>query len=167
MRLHRAPPWDAAGRRHDLLPTEEGWRYLATAIDLATREVVGYAMADRHRAELLVAALRMAVGWGALQAGCIFQSDCGSEYPSTEFRNEISKLDMGPSMGRVGSCCDNAAVKSFFAVLKEETGIRIRPDRATARAEVFSFIEAFCSRYNRRRLRKHPEWGYPAPLEIR
>ncbi|WP_052682408.1 DDE-type integrase/transposase/recombinase [Saccharothrix sp. ST-888] len=61
------------------LPTEEGWLYLATAIDLATREVVGYAMADRHRAELPVAALRMAAGRGGLGRGCIFHSDRGSE----------------------------------------------------------------------------------------
>ncbi|WP_329587286.1 DDE-type integrase/transposase/recombinase [Kitasatospora sp. NBC_01250] len=86
------------------LPTEEGWLYRATTIDLAAREVVGYAMADHHRAELPVAALRMAAGRGALERGCIFQSDHGSEYTSSEFRSEISKLDMRQSMGRVGSC---------------------------------------------------------------
>ncbi|MFF7637467.1 DDE-type integrase/transposase/recombinase [Kitasatospora sp. NPDC008050] len=57
------------------LPTEEGRLYLATAFDLATREVVGYAMADHHRAELPVAALRMATGRGGLERGCIFHSD--------------------------------------------------------------------------------------------
>lgn len=146
------------------LPTEEGWLYRATTIDLATREVVGYAMADHHRAELPVAALRMAAGRGALERGRIFHSDRGSEYTSSEFLSEISKLDMRQSMGRVGSCYDNAAVESFFAVLKEEIGIRVRPDRASARAEVFAFIGTF---YNRRRLRRHPEWGYLTPLEIR
>ncbi|MFE5587225.1 IS3 family transposase [Kitasatospora sp. NPDC056531] len=146
------------------LPTEEGWLYLATCIDLATREVVGYAMADHHRAELPVAALRMAAGRGGLERGCIFHSDRGSEYTSNEFRSEIGKLDMRQSMGRVGSCYDNAAAESFFALLKEEIGTRIWPDRASARAEVFAFIETF---YNRRRLRRHPEWGYLTPLEIR
>ncbi|MFJ9847758.1 IS3 family transposase [Kitasatospora sp. NPDC101155] len=146
------------------LPTEEGWLYLATAIDLATREVVGYAMADHHRAELPVAALRMAAARGGLERGCIFHSDRGSEYTSSEFRSEIGKLGMRQSMGRVGSCYDNAAAESFFAVLKEEIGTRVWPDRATARAEVFAFIETF---YNRRRLRRHPEWGYLTPLEIR
>ncbi|GAA2989550.1 hypothetical protein GCM10010519_24160 [Streptomyces lactacystinicus] len=88
----------------------------------------------------------------------------GSESTSSEFRSEIGKLDMRQSMGRVGSCYDNAAAESFFAVLKEEIGARVWPDGATARAEVFSFIETF---YNRRRLRKHPEWGYLTPLETR
>ncbi|MFJ6772645.1 IS3 family transposase [Kitasatospora sp. NPDC091257] len=127
------------------LPTEEGWLYLTTCIDLATREVVGYAMADHHRAELPVAALRMAAGRGGLERGCIFHSDRGSEYTSTEFRTEISKLGMRQSMGRVGSCYDNAVAESFFAVLKEEIGTRIWPDRATARAEIFAFIETFCA----------------------
>ncbi|WP_405682106.1 integrase core domain-containing protein [Streptomyces sp. NBC_00057] len=71
---------------------------------------------------------------------------------------------MRQSMGRAGSCYDNAAAESFFAVLKEEIGTRIRPDRAAARAEIFAFIEAF---YNRKRLRKHTKWGYLAPLETR
>jgi putative transposase len=61
------------------LPTIEGWWYLATVIDLATREVIGYAMADHHRAELVADALRMAAGRGSLQAGCIMHSDRGSE----------------------------------------------------------------------------------------
>ncbi|MFJ5884763.1 hypothetical protein [Kitasatospora cineracea] len=62
-------------------------------------------------------------------------------------------------MGGVGSCCGIAAAESFFAALN---GTRVWPDRASARAEAFAFIEAF---YDRRRLRKHPEWGYPTPLE--
>jgi len=95
-----------------LLPTEEGWLDLATAIDLATREVVGYAMADHHRAELPVAALRMAAGRGVLERGCIFHSDRGSEYMPSEFRSEISKLNMRQSMGRVGSCYDSAAPRA-------------------------------------------------------
>ncbi|MFJ3217570.1 DDE-type integrase/transposase/recombinase [Kitasatospora sp. NPDC086801] len=93
------------------LPAEEGWLYLATCIDLATREVVGYAMADHHRAELPMAALRMAAGRGGLERGCIFHSDRGSEYASNEFRSEIGKLDMRQSMGRVDSCYDNAAAE--------------------------------------------------------
>ncbi|WP_107063908.1 IS3 family transposase [Streptomyces mutabilis] len=68
------------------LPTAEGWLYLACWLDLATREVVGYAMADHHRAKLVVDALDMAHGRGALEPGCVIHSDRGSEYTSTQFR---------------------------------------------------------------------------------
>jgi transposase InsO family protein len=68
------------------LPTLAGWWYLATVIDLATREVIGYAMADHHRAALVVDALQMAAGRGGLKPGCIMHTDRGSEYTSGEFR---------------------------------------------------------------------------------
>jgi hypothetical protein len=66
-------------------------------------------------------------------------------------------LNLRQSCGRTGSCFDNAAAESFWALLKEEIGTRTWPDRATARADVFAFIETF---YNRRRLRKHKVFGY-------
>ncbi|MFF7191667.1 IS3 family transposase [Streptomyces sp. NPDC008222] len=95
------------------LPTLAGWWYLATVIDLATREVVGYAMADHHRAELVVDALKMAAGRGGLQKGCIAHSDRGSEYTSHEYRRLIRELGLRQSMGRTGSCYDIAAAESF------------------------------------------------------
>lgn len=144
------------------LPTAEGWLYLACWLDLATREVVGHAMADHHRTSLVVDALKMAHGRGGLQPGCITHSDRGSEYTSSEFRSEVN--DLGLSCGRTGSCFDNAAAESFWALLKEEIGTRTWPHRATARAEVFAFIETF---YNRRRLRKHKVFGYLTPAETR
>ncbi|MGW6413291.1 IS3 family transposase [Streptomyces vinaceus] len=67
-------------------------------------------------------------------------------------------------MGRTGSCFGNAAAESFWAVLKEEIGTRSWPDRATACADIFDFVETF---YNRRRLRKHTDWGYLTPHETR
>ncbi|MFE0733238.1 IS3 family transposase [Streptomyces antibioticus] len=146
------------------IPTDEGWLYLATWLDLATREIVGYSMADHHRASLVVDALTMAAGRGRLRTGCIVHSDRGAEYTSDELRREISRLGLRQSMGRTGSCYDNAAAESFFALLKAEIGTRRRPDRTTARAEIFAFIETF---YNRKRLRKHPVWGYLTPLETR
>ena len=76
----------------------------------------------------------------------------------------MKKLDLKQSMGRTGSCYDNAAAESLWAVIKEEIGARAWPDRAAARRDVFEFIEAF---YNRRRLRKHPKLGYLTPLETR
>ncbi|MFI5534167.1 IS3 family transposase [Kitasatospora sp. NPDC051853] len=146
------------------LVTLEGKLYLATCIDLATREVIGWAMADRHRAELPVAALRMAAGRGQLERGCIMHTDRGSEYTSGEFREVIRELRMRQSMGRVGSCYDNAAAESWFALLKAEIGTTVWATRAEARAEVFHFVEV---EYNRTRLRKHPEFGYITPLETR
>nr|WP_239085178.1 IS3 family transposase [Streptomyces halstedii] len=146
------------------LPTAEGWLYLACWLDLTTREVVGYAMADHHRASLVVDALRMAHGRGDLQPGCVAHSDRDSEYTSDQFRREVRELGLRQSCGRAGSCFDNAAAESFWALLKEEIGNRTWPDRATARADVFAFVETF---YNRRRLRNHKILGYLTPTETR
>jgi putative transposase len=146
------------------LPTLAGWWYLATVIDLATREVIGYAMADHHRASLVVDALRMAAARGGLKEGCITHSDRGSEYTSREHRALIKELGLRQSMGRTGSCCDNAAAESFFGLLKAEIGTTVWESHDAARADVFRFIEV---EYNRTRLRKHPEYGYVTPLETR
>ncbi len=142
----------------------EGWLYLATWLDLGTREIVGYSMADHHRAFLVVDALTMVAVRGRLQPGSIVHSDGGSEYTSDELRCAMDRLGLRQSMGRTGSCYDNAAAESFFALLRAEIGPRHWPDRTTARAEIFTFIETFD---NRRRLRKHPVWGCLTPLEIR
>ncbi|WP_372412357.1 IS3 family transposase [Streptomyces luteireticuli] len=101
------------------IPTGEGWLYLATWLDLATREVVGYSMAGHRRASLVAGALNMAAGRGRLEPGCIVHSDRGAEYTSDELRQEIRRLGLRQSMRRTGSCYDNAAAESFFAVLKE------------------------------------------------
>ncbi|MER6075934.1 IS3 family transposase [Streptomyces sp. NPDC001817] len=146
------------------LPTLAGWWYLATVIDLATREVVGYAMADHHRAELVVDALKTAAGRGGLQTGCIAHSDRGSEYTSHEYREAIRELGLRQSMGRTGSCYDNAAAESFFGLLKAEIGTTVWDSREAARADIFRFIEV---EYNRTRLRKHPVYGYVTPVETR
>ncbi|WP_229841576.1 integrase core domain-containing protein [Streptomyces brasiliensis] len=105
----------------------------------------------------------MAHGRSGLEPGCVIHSDRG-EYTSAHFRDRISELELRQSSGRTGSCFDNAAAESFWALLKEEIGTRTWPDRATARAEVFNFIETF---YNRRRLRKHKIFGYLTPAETR
>jgi transposase InsO family protein len=146
------------------LPTLMGWWYLATVIDLATREVIGYAMADHHRAELVADALKMAAGRGALKPGCIMHSDRGSEYTSAEFRTLIGEFNLRQSMGRTGICYDNAAAESFFGLLKAEIGTTVWESHESARADVFRFIEV---EYNRTRLRRHPEFGYLTPLETR
>ncbi|MGD3112786.1 DDE-type integrase/transposase/recombinase, partial [Streptomyces sp. YGL11-2] len=88
------------------LPTGEGFLYLACWLDLATREAVGYSMADHHRADLVVDALKMAAGRSRLQPGCVVHSDRGSEYTSSQFRDEIGELGLRQSCGRTGSCFD-------------------------------------------------------------
>ncbi|MFC5779552.1 DDE-type integrase/transposase/recombinase [Streptomyces aureus] len=105
------------------------------------REVVGYAMADHHRAGLVVDALRMAAGRGGLKGGCIAHSDRGPEYTSREYRTPIRELGLRQSMGRTGSCYDNAAAESFFGLLKAEIGTTIWASHEAARADVFRFIE--------------------------
>ncbi|WP_329142649.1 hypothetical protein OIU91_03530 [Streptomyces sp. NBC_01456] len=87
-----------------------------------------------------------------------------AEYTSDEFRTEIRKLRMRRSMGRVGSCYDNAAAESWFVVLKSGIGTTVWATREAARADVFRYIEV---EYNRSRLRRHPDYGYATPLETR
>jgi putative transposase len=144
------------------LPTAEGWLYLATVIDLFSREVVGWSMAGHMRAALVVDALRMAGSRGALAKGAVFHTDRGSQYSAAAFRAAAARLGVRRSMGRTGSCFDNAAAESFFAVLKTEIGTRVWLSRTAARADVFRFIEVH---YNRRRL--HSTLGYRTPHETR
>ncbi|MCA1223862.1 DDE-type integrase/transposase/recombinase [Streptomyces sp. 8L] len=129
------------------LPTAEGWLYLASWLDLATREIIGYSMADHHRAALVLDALDIAAKLGRLQPRCVIHSDRGSEDTSIQLREKIDELQGRQSMGRTGICYDNAAAESFWAVLKEEIGTRFRSDRAAARAEIFTFIETFYNRH--------------------
>ncbi|MEU8653610.1 IS3 family transposase [Streptomyces sp. NPDC048737] len=146
------------------LPTLAGWWYLATVIDLATPEVVCYAMVDHHRAGLVVDALRMAADRSDLKEGCITHSDRGAECSSREYRAVIRELGLRKSGGRTGSCYDNVPAESFFGLLKAEIGTTVWESHEQARADVFHFIEV---EYNRTRLRKHPVYGYVTPLETR
>jgi transposase InsO family protein len=94
------------------LPTRQGWLYLASVIDLCTRRLVGYAMTDHMRAELVFGAIKMAATPSQLAGGAIFHSDRGGEYTSKMFRDVLTDLDLRASMGRVGSCFDNAVAES-------------------------------------------------------
>lgn len=146
------------------IPTADGWLYLAGWIDLATKEVIGWSMGEQHDAALVTAALEMARQRGGLREGCVVHSDRGGEYTAREFREKIAVYGYTQSMGRTGSCYDNAVAESHWAVIKTEIGTRFWPDRASARADLFEFIEVF---YNRQRLRRYPDWGYLTPLEAR
>jgi putative transposase len=145
------------------LPTRQGWLYLASVIDLCTRKLVGYAMAEHMRAELVVNAITMAATHSQLAGGAIFHSDRGSQYTSKVFRDVLTDLDLRASMGRVGSCFDNAVAESWFATLKTEIGTIIWATREQARADVFAFIQ----RYNRNRRHSTLDYLTPEEAELR
>lgn len=131
------------------LRTDQGWLYLATVIDLATRMVIGWQMADHMRTSLVVDALEMARTHGHVAPGAVFHSDRGTQYTSGEFAAYCARVEVRPSMGRTGVCWDNAAAESFFATLKNEMYHRQRfTSRARARFAVAEYIEVF---YNRKR----------------
>jgi len=143
------------------LRTWEGWCYLATVIDLASRRVVGFAVADHMRASLVCDALEMAVGQRQPEAGLIFHSDRGSQYTSQTFRDLLAQSGIRQSLSRPRQCWDNAVAESFFATLKMELVYRQPlPTRAAARTAVFEYVEIF---YNRQRL--HSSLGYRSPTE--
>jgi len=143
------------------LRTGEGWLYLATVIDLATRMVVGWQLAEHLRTSLVTDALAMAIAAGHAPPGAVFHSDRGCQYTSAESATFCADKGLSTSVGRTGVCWDNAAAESFFATLKNEMYYRQRFDtRAQARFAVAEYIEIF---YNRKRL--HSSLGYRTPAE--
>jgi len=143
------------------LRTGEGWLYLATVIDLATKMVTGWQLADHMRASLVTDALDMAITHGRLHPGAVFHSDRGAQYTSAEFARFCQAHHIRTSVGKTGVCWDNAAAESFFGALKNEMYYRQSfPDRARARFAVADYIEVF---YNRQRL--HSALGYRTPAE--
>jgi len=145
------------------IPTWAGWLYLATVIDCFNKEVIGHAMADHMRTSLVTDALEMAARNHRLAAGCIFHSDRGTQYTSTEFAAALAGLHLRQSLGRTGCCYDNALAESFFAALKNEKVHRtVYPTRNKAKQDIAHYIEVF---YNRQRL--HSALGYRTPHEVR
>ncbi|MCY0947914.1 MULTISPECIES: IS3 family transposase [Streptomyces] len=142
--------------------TSEGKIYLATVIDLFSRRLLGYAMGAHHDADLVVAALNMAgTTRGGDVRGVIFHSDRGSEYTSRKFGRACRKLGVFQSMGRVGSCFDNAVSEAFNSVLKVEyVHRRTFATRAEARIRIATWITDF---YNARRL--HSVCDFKSPID--
>jgi transposase InsO family protein len=131
---------------------------------MATREIVGWSMADHLRAELCVDALVMAIRrHGPPPRGLIQHSDRGVQYASEPYRAVLERHGITQSMSRRGNCLDNAPMESFFASLKAEHVHQVRfRTREEAKAAVFEYIEIF---YNRQRL--HSAIGYRTPAEAR
>jgi putative transposase len=144
------------------IDTWEGWLYLATVIDCATRKVVGWAMDDNYKTPLIAAAIEMAARNVDLPEGAIFHSDRGSNYTSAEFAAALEGLGIRQSAGRTGICFDNALAESFNAAVKVERVHRTAyPTRKKAKEDIARYIEL---RYNRVRL--HSALGYRTPQEV-
>ncbi|MFE3585461.1 hypothetical protein [Streptomyces vinaceus] len=141
------------------MPTTEGSLYLASRLDPATREIIEHPMIDHHHADPVIGPRH-----GRLEPGCVIHSDRRSEYTSRQPLTSIGESRHRHSTGRTGSCLDNSTAESFLAVLKEETGTRFRPDRATTHADISDFTETL---YSRRRLREPIHWGSLTPHETR
>jgi putative transposase len=140
-----------------------GWVYLATVIDCFNKEVIGYAMAEHMRTELISNAIAMAARNHDLAAGAVFHSDRGSQYTSAEFAAALTEHGLTHSLGRTGTCYDNALAESFFAALKNECVHRTAyPTGEKAQKDIARYIELF---YNRQRL--HSALGYRTPHEVR
>lgn len=130
-------------------------------IDLHSREVVGHAMADHMRAELVRDTLDLAVKRGLISGDAGFRADRGSQYTAGLFRSALAGRNIRSSVGRTGSCFDNAVAESFFATLKTEIGTTVWDTRDDARRDVFAYL----GYYNHDRL--HSTLDYRTSYEVR
>ncbi len=144
------------------VPTAQGWLHLAVVMDLHSRKVVGWAMADHLRTELPLGALEMALDRRRPPRGLIHHSDHGTQYTSEVFATRAASAGIRLSMGARFSAYDNAVVESFFATLKRE---RLHEEhlltRSHARTAIADWIEVF---YNCQR--RHSRLGQRSPVEF-
>ena len=145
------------------IATGEGWLYLASTLDLGSRRLIGYSMADHMRTELVLDALRMAIdargGPGAI-AGVIAHADRGTQYTSNDYLKFCQQRQMRPSVGKTGVCWDNSVAESFWASLKRECiQGRVFATRAEARRVIFRWINW----YNQTRL--HSTLNHVSPVQ--
>jgi transposase InsO family protein len=140
--------------------TAQGWLYLALVMDLWSRRIVGWAMAEHLRSELVVAALQMAVTHRRPTRGVIVHSDRGVQYASVETRQFLARHGLVGSMSRAGNPYDNAWMESAIGKIKGEVlGEFIPADHATAQQQLFTGIECW---YNQRR--RHSALDYQSPI---
>jgi putative transposase len=142
--------------------TWEGWLYLASVMDCYSRRIVGWAIADHLRAELVVDALEMAVTPRRPNDRLVHHSDQGSQYTSLIFTQRCRAVGIDVSMGSRGDCFDNAVLESFHATIKKDLiHRRAWPTKPEARTAVFDYVETF---YNRRR--RHSRLGMLSPADF-
>ncbi len=145
------------------IPTGEGWLYLASVVDLCSKDVVDLAMDTTITKELVIRALNQAIGRERPYQGLIHHSDRGVQYASRAYQDLLCKNGFIASMSRKGNCYDNAPAESFFSTLKNELiHLRRFKTRAEAKSAIFDYIEVF---YNRQR--RHSSLGYLTPLEFK
>ncbi|HEX5923658.1 MAG TPA: IS3 family transposase [Baekduia sp.] len=143
------------------LRTWEGWLYLVAVQDLYSRRIVGWAMADHMRTELVTDALQMALAHRRPPPGLVWHSDQGSQFVSLAFGQQARAAGIAQSMGSKGDCFDNAVAESFFATLKKElVHRRSWPSKTELQTEIFDYIEVF---YNRER--RHSTLGQLSPAQ--
>lgn len=138
------------------------WLYLAVVLDLFSRKVIGWALADHMREELILDALSMAVSCRDVQSNTLLHSDRGVQYRGHEYQLALQDYGIQCSMSRKGNCWDNAVMESFFSRLKVELIYAENykhPEQA--RTGIFEYIEIF---YNRKR--RHSAIGYMSPHEF-
>ena len=141
------------------IPTAGGWMYLAVVIDLCSRKVVGWALADHMRTELVSAALHQALGSRDPAPGLIFHSDRGSQYGSGAYRQLLNQAGLRQSMSARANPYHTAWTESFIGTLKNEMlqdGCFL--NEADARTEIFDYIDSY---YNIHR--QHSALGYQTP----
>lgn len=142
------------------IATRQGWLYLAAVLDLFSRRIVGWAMADRIDSALVVAALTMALQQRRPAPGLLFHCDRGRQYASQLYRQALADHGLELSMSRTANCYDNAVMESFWSTLKaERTDSQDYHSQAAARLDIFRYMEGF---YNRQR--RHSTLGYLSPI---
>jgi transposase InsO family protein len=146
------------------IDTDEGWLYLALVMDLFSRTIVGWSMADHMRAELVQLALLMALGRRLPTDALLHHSDQGSQYTSSLVQTLLATHHVQVSMSGVGNCYDNAPMESLIGTLKTECATATFATRAEARLAIFEYIEVW---YNRQRLHSSLDYLSPATFERR
>ncbi len=143
------------------IPTNEGWLYLASVMDLYSRKIAGWAMDKTMSKELVINALKMAYYRQKPGKGLIHHSDRGVQYASNDYQKLLKQYNMIGSMSRKGNCYDNACIESFHGILKRELVYQTRyKTRCEARRSLFEYIEFF---YNSKRI--HSTLDYHTPNE--
>jgi transposase InsO family protein len=151
--------WVADVTQHE---TDEGWLFLAIIIDVYSRLVIGWSMGERFTAELVLAALEMALWNRQPEKGVIHHSDHGSQYTSLAFGQGLEQAGVLGSMGSVGDALDNAVAESFFATLQCELLDRYSwTTKQGLRSAIFEFVHVF---YNRQR--RHSSLAYLSPSDF-